>query len=231
KKLGPSLLDVDDWHGKGGKNMTFYVMEYIEGESIHRYIRKHGYEWMGVFVLQLLDSLEALHQAGWVFGDFKTDNLIITKSPVRVRWIDVGGTTQMGRAIKEYTAFYDRAHWGLGSRRAEASYDLFALVMTVLHVCYPKHFARGSHPEQTLSRRLRAIKPLHIYYKPFKKAIDGRYQTSREMRDEIKTVMQQAQKKKGDKQRHSSVQMQSIWTESAGIFLLAGVYYLVSFLF
>ncbi|WP_347836547.1 hypothetical protein [Gracilibacillus sp. JCM 18860] len=55
------------------------------------------------------------------------DNLIVSRNPVRLRWVDVGGTTLIGRSIKEYTEFYDRAYWQMGTRRAEPSYDLFAL--------------------------------------------------------------------------------------------------------
>src|SRR5699024_7465733 len=40
KQLGPSLLDVDDWD-IGSGTITFYAMEYVEGESIRSYIRKH----------------------------------------------------------------------------------------------------------------------------------------------------------------------------------------------
>lgn len=227
KKLGPSLLDVDDWVSADGTTITFYVMEYVHGESIGSYIHKHGSEWVGVFILQLLDDLEALHRFGWVFGDLKTENLLITSRPARARWIDVGGTTQIGRSIKEYTAFYDRANWNLGSRRAEPSYDLFALVMTILHVHYPKRFSKGSDPKQTILRKLQGLKSLHIYYRPFKKAIEGAYTSSSDMKEDIKHSLYQAQKRKVNKRKVAS--RQPIWMESAGIILLASGYYMVSF--
>ncbi|MDY0410014.1 protein kinase domain-containing protein [Paracerasibacillus soli] len=111
--LGPSLLDVDDWVLSNGQTYTFYVMEYVRGVTLPTYMQQNGHEWIGVFMLQLLDDLEKLHQAGWIFGDLKVDNLLVTSSsPARIRWIDVGGTTQIGRAIKEYTEFYDRGYWG-----------------------------------------------------------------------------------------------------------------------
>ena len=91
-------------------------------------------------MLQLLDDLTRLHQSGWIFGDLKLDNLIVMTNPSRLRWVDVGGTTQKGRAIKEYTEFYDRGYWQLGTRRAEESYDLFALTMVFLHLFYPNEF-------------------------------------------------------------------------------------------
>lgn len=223
KKLGPSLLDVDDWESEDSKQYTFYAMEYLRGESLASFIHKNGHEWIGVFMLQLLDDLGALHEAGWVFGDFKTENLLVVSSPTRVRWIDVGGTTQIGRAIKEYTAFYDRAYWNLGSRRAEASYDLFALVMTILDVYYPKRFPKGSHPEQTILKKIYTVKALRIYYKPFRKAVQGKYTSSGQMKDDIKYLLYQVQNK--SKKSNYTASSNPVLIESAGIFVLSFVYY------
>lgn len=225
KKLGPSLLDVDDWDSGHDKPYTFYVMEYLHGEPLATYMQKHGHEWVGVFTLQLLNDLAALHQAGWVFGDLKMENLLVVSPPTRVRWIDVGGTTQMGRAIKEYSAFYDRAYWDLGSRRAEASYDLFALVMAILAVFYPKRFPKSNHPEETILKKIQASKGLRIYYKPFKKAIQGKYTTSEQMKDDMKLLLKRVQYK--SKKNAGSVSSKPMFIESAGILLLSFVYYTV----
>src|SRR5690625_2710471 len=141
-RLGPYLVDVDDWEDSKG-TYSFYAMEYLHGETLNKFIDNNGSEWIGVFMLQLLDGLHRLHKKGWIFGDLKTDNLLVVSSPTRIRWVDVGGTTQTGRAIKEYTEFYDRGYWGLGSRRAEPSYDLFASVMVMLAIAYPNRFSKG----------------------------------------------------------------------------------------
>ena len=114
--LGPSLLDVDDWGRKSG-NVFFYVMEYIKGPDFMTFIKQKGSSWLSVLTLQLLSDLDRLHQNGWVFGDLKPENLIVTGPPAKIRCIDVGGTTMKGRAIKEFTEFYDRGYWGLGSER------------------------------------------------------------------------------------------------------------------
>ena len=45
-----------------------------------------------------------------------------------------------GRAIKEFTEFYDRGYWGLGSRKADPAYDLFAVAMIMINAVYPKRF-------------------------------------------------------------------------------------------
>src|SRR5699024_9965099 len=129
-------------------------MEYIQGMGMHSFIRRYGNQWVGPFLLQLLNDLEALHQAGWVFGDLKLDNVLIDIKPPRVRLVDVGGTTQVGRSIKEYTEFYDRGYWELGSRKAEPSYDLFAVVMIFIHVFYPNRFEKRGDSFALLNRKI-----------------------------------------------------------------------------
>ena len=75
-----------------------------------------------------------------MFGDLKPENLIVTGPPPSIRCIDVGGTTLQGRAIKEFTEFYDSGYWGLGTRKAEPGYDLFAVAMIMINTAYPKRF-------------------------------------------------------------------------------------------
>ncbi len=53
-----------------------------------------GSEWLSVVVLQLLDQLQGLHDRGWIFGDIKPENIIVTKNATSVRLLDVGGTTK-----------------------------------------------------------------------------------------------------------------------------------------
>lgn len=188
-KLGPSLYDVDDWVAPDGKTYSFYVMEYIQGIGMHQFIRRHGTQWIGPFLLQLLNDLEGLHQAGWVFGDLKLDNVLIDVKPPRVRLIDVGGTTQIGRSIKEYTEFYDRGYWGLGSRKAEPSYDLFSVVMIFIHIFYPSRFEKQGDSIRLLQKKMDSIPSLKPYRSCFYKALRGFYQKSTDMKEDVMYIM------------------------------------------
>lgn len=230
-RLGPYLLDVDDWEASSQKIYSFYVMEYLQGEDIHTFIEKNGQEWLGVFLLQLLDDLEKLHQAGWVFGDLKRENLLIVASPTRIRWVDVGGTTQIGRAIKEYTEFYDRGYWGLGSRRAEPSYDLFATVMVMLAVIYPKRFPKGSNPQQTILQKIQESPVLKPYQNCLKRAILGKYQTSAEMKRDIIDVLHNEQKRHHNFEQNGIIHKVPLFIEASGILVLSAIFYLSSLLF
>nr|WP_090872790.1 protein kinase [Oceanobacillus limi] len=232
-RLGPYLLDVDDWVTAQG-TYSFYVMEYVRGMPMTDFIERHGKEWVGVFMLQLLEDLEKLHQSGWVFGDLKSENLLVASSPPKVRWIDVGGTTQIGRAIKEYTEFYDRGYWEMGSRKAEPSYDLFAFVMVFLSVFYPKRFPKGSKPQATLFKKINDVKALKPFSYCLKKAILGKYSSSSEMKKEITNILYQAQKRTTrNQQRHNQRNKSTSDTlpfmiESLGIIGIAIGYYLSS---
>lgn len=223
--LGPYLVDVDDWVTTAGHVFSFYVMEYLGGQSLSTFIKQNGDTWVGVFMLQLLDDLAGLHKAGWVFGDLKEDNLLILHSPPRIRWVDVGGTTQIGRAIKEYTEFYDRGYWGIGSRRAEPSYDLFALVMVFVKLYYPNQFERGNNSEAIIISKIKNVKALQPYLPCLVNAIQGKYQSSTEMKKDVEIILNRPKPSLSRKRRK---QKASILVESTGISFVALFYYIVS---
>jgi len=186
--LGPSLLDVDDYfHPILKKNLPFYVMEYIKGDHFIKFIEKRGIEWIDILILQLLNQLDHLHRIGWVFGDLKPDNLIVTSNPFEIRCIDVGGTTRLGRSIKEYTEFFDRGYWEMGTRKADPSYDLFAVVMIMMNAVYPKRFKKNG----TGKNQLFTMIDQHPYLKQRKtiltKALLGNYLSASEMRGDLLT--------------------------------------------
>lgn len=182
--LGPSLIDVDDWVIKN-QNISFYVMEYIAGPDFLSFISQKGKGWTEVLILQLLSDLHTLHEQGWVFGDLKPENLIVMGPPPRIRCIDVGGTTIQGRAIKEFTEFYDRGYWGLGTRKAEPTYDLFAVGMIILNTEYPKRFSKTTGGIDQLRGIIKQKAALHKYEQVILNALQGKYQSAREMRTDI----------------------------------------------
>ncbi|WP_085522361.1 serine/threonine protein kinase [Tuberibacillus sp. Marseille-P3662] len=186
--LTPKLYDVDDWITNRG-TLSFYAMEYINGTSLTECIKVRGFEWTSVFALQLLKSLHRLHEEGWVFGDLKPENLIVTSRPLKVRWLDVGGVTRIGRSIKEYSEFYDRGYWGLGDRKAEPSYDLFAVAMIVIHAATMRHPQKGHRPSQELMTIIRNEPKLLPYETILLKAINGQYSSAADMRHEFVTLI------------------------------------------
>ncbi|RCW63033.1 protein kinase domain-containing protein [Saliterribacillus persicus] len=183
--LGPAFIDVDDLEDSRGVCYSFYAMEYIDGISLDNFIRIRGFDWLDPFIHQFSNQLSHLHQAGWVLGDIKIENILVTKKPHRLRWIDVGGMTEIGRSMKEYSEFYDRAYWHLGSRRAEPSYDIFAFAMVIIRLYYPKGFERSDHPKKKLLEKINQA-PVPEYRKQLlKHMVQGDFKQMGEVKDMI----------------------------------------------
>lgn len=184
--LGPCLVDVDDWYDTlSKKTYHFYVMEYIYGTDLFTFVEHHGETWIFVFIIQLLSNLEVLHEAGWVFGDLKPDNLIVSSFPYRIRLLDVGGTTLKGRSIKEYTEFFDRGYWGIGSRKAESSYDLFAVMMIMINLAHKKKFTRKENGKSQIESIVKSHPYLETYQSVFSAVLQNQYQTATEMKEAL----------------------------------------------
>jgi serine/threonine protein kinase len=193
--LGPSFLEADDYV-KGGQTLSFYVMEYIKGEGYLPFIQKKGIAWTGVLMLQLLSSLSLLHKQGWIFGDLKPENLIVTLPAYKVRCIDVGGTTLIGRSVKEFTEFFDRGYWGLGSRKADPQYDLFSLAMIIINSAYPKRFSKKGEGYAQLKDMIKQRKDLWPYKGILEKALLGKYSSADVMRKDLIGILNRQSSKK-----------------------------------
>ncbi|WP_246946064.1 protein kinase domain-containing protein [Bacillus pinisoli] len=192
-KLGPSLLDMDDWYRPElGITVPFYVMEYLKGENFIHFITNRGDEWTGILCSQLLMDLNRLHDAGWVFGDLKPDNLLVTGPPPQIRWLDVGGVTVQGRSIKEFTEFFDRGYWGMGSRVAEPTYDLFAVAMVMINTAHPNRFPKEKDGPQQLKRVIQSTSSLKRFEEVLLNALEGKYKTAIDMRRDVVYAMSRA---------------------------------------
>lgn len=232
-RLGPSLIDVDDYISERGHPFPFYVMEYVEGIPLHQFIQRNGREWLFSLLIGLAKDLEALHQMGYVFGDLKMENLIVTSRPIRLRWVDVGGTTLQGRAIKEYTEFYDRAYWEAGDRKAEPRYDLFALAMVILRVYYPAGFPRNSPASKLLQQKTNTAIKNDALRKLVFSLIQGRMNTAAEVRSYLLAAYQKEDRShsptssnqpKSSRKRQKEVEPYPI-TEASIILFSSGLFF------
>ncbi|MBO1004708.1 serine/threonine protein kinase [Pseudogracilibacillus auburnensis] len=205
--LGPFLYEMDDWD-VGSKKIHFYVMEYINGPDLLSFVSQKGRVWAGIMVLQLLDILERLHKQGWIFGDLKPENLIVTGPTPHIRCIDVGGTTMNGRAVKEFTEFYDRGYWELGSRKADIQYDLFSTAMLIINLYYPKRFVKKEGGIKQLQRMI-SLKDDLIHLEPIlNKALHGEYQSALAMKSELLAYLSDSPVR--SKQRQSPMQTRQL---------------------
>src|SRR5699024_8746087 len=94
------------------------------------------------------------------------------------------------------------AYWQLGSRKAEPSYDLFALVMIVLAIYYPHPFKRQPNPLKQLSSKLYALNESSPIRSILIAALQGKYDTADQMKGDLIHVSLKKQMKRKD--RHMS---------------------------
>ncbi|QMV42263.1 serine/threonine protein kinase [Cohnella cholangitidis] len=195
KDRSPFLIDVDDAL-VNGKKVPFYVMRYIPGVPAKTYLKQHGSHWLGVIGYRLLDRLSLLHEAGWVFGDIKSDNVLVGEYG-RVELVDFGGASAIGRSVRQFTEIYDRGYWSAGSRTADPGYDLFAVALLWLHALDGKRLIQltrtllpqNRHPRELMKlvRSHSALKPLEGW---MEMALNGKFEStkeaSREWREQVR---------------------------------------------
>ncbi len=139
----PFLIDADDFEQQG-RAYSFYVMKYVRGERLADYLQKYGSEWLMVIGHHLLKSLNHLHRLGWIFGDIKPENILVTGYG-KVELVDYGGLAAMGKSVKQFTQIYDRGYWGGGTRIADPAYDLFSFAILILQLTDDRGRIEKSH--------------------------------------------------------------------------------------
>jgi serine/threonine protein kinase len=129
----PVLMDDDAL-----RKHFFYAMELIAGDALPVAAKSLGDPDLDRLFVDYLSALSSLHEKGYAFCDVKPENLLVERSRERrVRLVDIGGVTSFGRSVRQYTPTYDRGFWGLGSRTADASYDLVGLALVFLFLRQP----------------------------------------------------------------------------------------------
>jgi serine/threonine protein kinase len=195
----PFLLDVDDTVLEG-KEVPFYIMRYIPGSPVKSYLRQKGSHWVGVIGYRLLERLAQLHDAGWVFGDIKSDNVLVSEYG-RVELVDYGGMSAIGRSVRQFTEVYDRGYWLAGSRMADPAYDCFAVAILWLHALDGKRLMQltrtllpqNRHPRELMKlvRTNTQLQPLEPW---IEKALSGQFENtfeaSRYWRETVRAAQQ-----------------------------------------
>lgn len=185
KGRSPFLLDVDDAMLEG-KEVPFYTMRYIPGSPVKSYLRQKGVQWVSVIGYRLLERLAQLHDAGWVFGDIKSDNVLVSEYG-RVELVDYGGMSAIGRSVRQFTEVYDRGYWSAGSRIADPAYDCFAVAILWLHALDGKRLmqlTRALLPQNRHPRELMKLVRTNTRLLPLEpwieKALTGQFENTHE---------------------------------------------------
>ncbi len=80
----PNVVDVSDYGQLASNRLCYYVMEYLEGETLADRIDHGdpiGAEEAIEFTQQVLAGLQVAHDAGVIHRDLKPDNIFLTRDP------------------------------------------------------------------------------------------------------------------------------------------------------
>ena len=90
-KDNPNIVSVRQFFEENGT--AYFVMEYIDGESLKNYVRRKGgrlpWEETVKILLPVMDALDAVHKEGIIHRDISPDNIALSKSGT-VKLLDFG---------------------------------------------------------------------------------------------------------------------------------------------
>ena len=91
----PGLVEVYDFIEQEDPRRLAYAMEFVDGESLRRRLRREAALDLRVAVrigAQICEALSALHDAGIIHRDLKPENILLvdTDEPLRVKLLDFG---------------------------------------------------------------------------------------------------------------------------------------------
>jgi eukaryotic-like serine/threonine-protein kinase len=204
----PHICTLHDVGSQDG--IDFLVMEYLEGETLAERLRKGSlpHEKALEFAVQISDGLTEAHRAGIVHRDLKPGNVMLTKSGVKL--LDFGlaklvkGQPVSGEsdALTEERTLVGTIRYmapeQLEGKAVDARADLWAFGVVLYEMLTGKSAFDGGSPASLMSAilkdepvSLRELQPLsprsleRVVQKCLKKDPDDRWQSARDLKDEI----------------------------------------------
>jgi len=214
----PQPIQIDDDTQRA--STYFYVMEFVEGQPLNEVFARCSERDIRELTKSILTGLSTLHNTQHAFCDIKPQNIMVQLDQHFVRFVDVGGVTPFARSVRQFTPYYDRAFWGLGSRQADAQYDLcgLALVLVCLAEVPPTNLSSRSERDrrQWLYRAVARF-PWPRYIPVLSKALAGQFATA----EAFRLALEGAILSDSRKARRGANKSRLDWTERLMWFSLA----------
>lgn len=168
----PNIVQAFDVGNEG--DMYFFVMEYVEGRSIHEDMVKHKRFKESDTIdiaIQVAEALEHAHERGLIHRDVKPKNIMITKEDV-VKLADMGlaramsdvetAEAEAGRAFG--TPYYISPEQIRGEKEIGPPADIYSLGVTLYHMVTGNVPFEGKSPSSVMHKHLKndLIPPDHV---------------------------------------------------------------------
>lgn len=172
--FAPKVYELDDCEIHG-KIYHFFIMEYIEGYTLRDAISKGKLSVKNKLDIARIvaDILKGINELGYVYTDLKYENIMIDKRNGLIRLIDLGSITPIGGRVKEYTPMYDRSNWNAGSRTADLSYQVFAIIILLISMLLGKDINPEKEKLSNVLCRLRKSSFPGGLYETVNSCLDG----------------------------------------------------------
>jgi serine/threonine-protein kinase len=168
----PNIVQAFDVGNEG--DVYYFVMEYVEGRSVHDDIVTHKrYKESEAIdiAIQVAEALEHAHDRGLIHRDVKPKNIMITKEGV-VKLADMGlaramsdveaAEAEAGRAFG--TPYYISPEQIRGEKNIGPPADIYSLGVTLYHMVTGSVPFEGKNPSSVMHKHLKSelVPPDHV---------------------------------------------------------------------
>lgn len=187
--FAPNVYELDDCE-KNNKLYHFFIMEFIEGYTLRDAISKEKLSFCSKLdiVTIVAEVLKGINEQGYVYTDLKYENIMIDKRNRLIRLIDLGSITPIGDRVKEYTPMYDRSNWNAGSRTADLSYQVFAIIILLISMLLNKDINPEAEKLSVVLSRLKKCSFPQGLYDMVNSCLDGSIADCGSLCDRLGTI-------------------------------------------